>query len=404
MVGTFRAVANIPPAVVPVEKTLGEQVEKIVHSGAFRGSEILRKLLEYLATRAIEDPAAPVKAREIAAAVFGRTDNFDPQSDSIVRVHCYRLRSKLVEYYLSEGSKDETVIAFRKGSYDLISTHRTAPMAAAEVTVAVEEPLEEPTPERAQFPWLRAIRFLPWAGIFVLAMAAVVWVSTQRANAQLTPALATFWSSFLDNKSRALIVYSNMRVRSMDSSRILILPSNGEVLGVFHITRFFTSVRKAVSPKHSRMLAWDEAKDADLIFIGGPLAETPLRAIPTFHDFAFRTQIEDEEPFIENIRPRKGDPVIFRGSPSPKRFDYAVVALTKPFSSKNRALTLAGMTGYGTQGATEFVTREDRVQELLSRLSIKPGDPMPLFEAVLRFNVQGEVAIQPEIVVVHRLN
>jgi hypothetical protein len=62
------------------------------------------------------------------------------------------------------------------------------------------------------------------------------------------------------------------------------------------------------------------------------------------------------------------------------------------------------MTGYGTQGATEFVTREDRVQELLSRLSIKPGDPMPLFEAVLRFNVQGEVAIQPEIVVVHRLN
>jgi len=29
---------------------------------------------------------------------------------------------------------------------------------------------------------------------------------------------------------------------------------------------------------------------------------------------------------------------------------------------------------------------------------------MPPFEAVLRFNVQGEVAIQPQIVTVHRLD
>jgi len=190
----------------------------------------------------------------------------------------------------------------------------------------------------------------------------------------------------------------------------LLLPSNGEVFGMFQITRFFTSLQKAVYPKHGTLLTWDEAKDADLIFVGGPLAETPMRTVSTLRDFAFARASDKDRPgagatgVIENLRPKKDEAASFVGSTRPEQFDYAIVSMTAALNSKRRAVTLAGIAGYGTQGAAEFVTREDRIAELLSRLSVSNGAPMPLFEAVIRFNVQGEVAIQPQIVAAHRLD
>jgi len=390
------------------DEKLARLIDKIVHSATFSSSEILRKLLEYLGSRTVENSASPIKSKEIAAAVFGRVSNFDPQTDSIVRVHAGRLRSKLAEYYLSEGAEDEWIVVIPKGSYELtlhdrngnaLRHTRNAAEAAKQTSDAV--------PQAASAARRRLVFGLAYAAGLV-AVAVVSWLlassATRARLADITPALKTFWQDFLSNDERALIVYCNVRVRATNSDRLFLFPSNGEVLGVFQIARFFASVHKEAVAKNPRMVTWDEAKDADLVFVGSPLAETPLRSVPTFHDFAFRSGGPNEEAFIENLRPRKGEPTIFRGAPTPKTYDYAVVALTKPFSPKHSAVTVAGLAGYGTDGASEFVTHEDRVQQLLSMLAVKPGGNMPSFEAVLRFNVQGETPMQPEIVVVHRLN
>jgi hypothetical protein len=105
---------------------LRRQMERVVHSETFRGSEILRKLLEYLAGRVLENTSTGIKAKEIAAAVFGRVKDFDPQNDSIVRVHTARLRARLAEYYISEGAEDDLVMTIPKGSYVLLFHHRAA--------------------------------------------------------------------------------------------------------------------------------------------------------------------------------------------------------------------------------------------------------------------------------------
>jgi hypothetical protein len=93
------------PSISPSERDIADQVERILHSETFRGSEILRNLLSYLSASAIERKTEPLKVKEIATAVFGRSEDFDSQSDSVVRVHTGRLRSKLAEYYMSEASK-----------------------------------------------------------------------------------------------------------------------------------------------------------------------------------------------------------------------------------------------------------------------------------------------------------
>jgi hypothetical protein len=66
-------------------------------------------------------------------------------------------------------------------------------------------------------------------------------------------------------------------------------------------------------------------------------------------------------------------------------------------------LVLAGVTEFGTWGAADFVSQEEHVAELISRLKIGPGDPIPPFEALLRIKVQGGVPIQSDIVSVRRV-
>src|SRR5260370_5068933 len=71
------------------------QIENLVNSHVLHGSESLCKLLRYLAKHALDHPGTPIKEYQIATEVFGRSDDFDPQLDSMVRVQAGRLRPKI---------------------------------------------------------------------------------------------------------------------------------------------------------------------------------------------------------------------------------------------------------------------------------------------------------------------
>src|SRR5260370_42096879 len=83
------------------------QIEKLLASHALHGSESLCKLVRYLANHSLEHPGASPKEYQIATEVFGRQQDFDPHVDSMVRVQAGRLRTKLAEYYASEGADDQ---------------------------------------------------------------------------------------------------------------------------------------------------------------------------------------------------------------------------------------------------------------------------------------------------------
>ena len=97
-----------------------QQIDHIIKSHSLRGSESLCRLLQYLAKQAIDHPDAPLKEYQIATEVYGRHADFDPQSDSTIRVQAGRLRLKLAEYYAGEGAADPIVVKIPKGSYHLV--------------------------------------------------------------------------------------------------------------------------------------------------------------------------------------------------------------------------------------------------------------------------------------------
>src|SRR5260370_30460120 len=63
-----------------------QQIDNIIKSHSLRGSESLCKLLQYLAKQSLYHPDAPLKEYQIATEVYGRPTDFDPQSDSTIRV------------------------------------------------------------------------------------------------------------------------------------------------------------------------------------------------------------------------------------------------------------------------------------------------------------------------------
>jgi hypothetical protein len=96
---------------------IGNALERIRGSQVMSGCHRLVQLLEYIVRSALNGEAAHIKETIIGVAVFGRTPDYDPKADTIVRSQVWRLRAKLRKYYAMEASNDPVVIEIPIGQY-----------------------------------------------------------------------------------------------------------------------------------------------------------------------------------------------------------------------------------------------------------------------------------------------
>jgi len=99
------------------ERLIRAQVERMAASPIFAQGGRMVSLLRYLVDAAIAGNADDLNQYRIAIDVMGRDARFDPALDSIVRVEMGRLRSKLVEFYATEGAADPVRLVLPKGRY-----------------------------------------------------------------------------------------------------------------------------------------------------------------------------------------------------------------------------------------------------------------------------------------------
>ncbi len=397
------------------------EVERVVESPVLQGSESLCRLMRYLANRAILNPGAAIREHEIAAEVFGRSAAFDPRIDSTVRVNMARLRAKLIDYYNGPGAEDRITIELPKGSYLLVfHTRPVEPKPAIIGQPAMETPASRVEPP-TQTNRLLAIGLVCMTLIAaILAASLVLDRGKSRAvvDAADTPFLRRFWGMLLNGPNDPWVVFSNatfvgrpatgMRylVPTRDSGRDVVdlYTGIGEVLGIHALDRTFALVNRTIRVKRGGLLSLDDVENNDVVFVGSPLENLPLRDVPGLQDFQFRlidTGPRSGDGSLVNLAPRAGEPKLFLPSPFPLTEDYAVVALVPALNPSRWALILAGTSTIGTQAAVEFVCREDTVRELLNRAgNPKPGS-RPLFEAVLDVHIKGGVPLRSEIVVFH---
>jgi len=405
------------------QQQYGSQVDRLVNSHVLHGSESLCKLLRYLAKHALDHPGTPIKEYQIATEVFGRSADFDPQLDSMVRVQAGRLRAKLAEYYNSEGQEDSIAVELPKGTYLLTFHHRTAMPGRSQGTTHVENGWSAPATSTPHRNWIIATISL---AVLLAASSAVVLILVANRSAQagmgrdpeVAPAaFKVFWNAFASAQDEPWVIFSNAGfvgrpetgMHYYDGSRdkgAFILDHYtgvGEVLAIHELDRVFGLLHRQVRVKRGSLFSLDDAKNNNLIFVGSPFENLTLLDIPGTQEFLFRRA--DSGPrkgdeAIINVHPQPGEAKIWYGPPGnvPLTEDYAVVALVKGLNPGQAVLILAGTTTIGTQAAVEYVCHQNSVEELLLRLPVSQTGQLKPFEAVIRVKVTRGVPVGTELV------
>jgi len=101
----------------PLANDIYSAMQRILDSGAIGAKSRSREVLQYIITEELENRGQRLKAYSIGVDVLGRSIDFEPNTDSIVRVEVARLRQSLDGYYTGVGAQDGLVISIPKGSY-----------------------------------------------------------------------------------------------------------------------------------------------------------------------------------------------------------------------------------------------------------------------------------------------
>jgi hypothetical protein len=166
----------------------------------------------------------------------------------------------------------------------------------------------------------------------------------------------------------------------------------------------FTKFQHGVVVKRGRLLAMDDVKNNDLIFVGSPSENLALRDLPAMQEFQFRraesgSRKADLEIF--NLHPMEGEQQgYFASAGNPLKEDYAVIGLLPGPTREHWVMTLAGVTTIATQAAVEYVCNADSVEQLLKKVRSAGGEVRP-FEAVIRVSVSRGVPVSSQLIATH---
>ncbi len=386
------------------------QLEKVLQARLLQGADNLRAFLRFVGERAIHHPEGQLKEYVIATEVFQRRSDYDPRIDSVVRVQAGRLRSKLLEYYATEGKDDQVLIDLPKGQYTPVFSY--ARNGGEEQSNGVGKSAEE---ERAVAAAFQRHAVLP------------LWNDLLNAT---EPMLVVFSTTIFHGTYASMKLFNSLDLiegqHDVHASPQGIIGQNqnpvidhytgiGEVMGVFVLGDFFAKMHHPFRVKRSLLLTWDDVKVDNLVVLGSPAENLFLLDLPQEQDFMFRWVKDSTDQYVNaivNTAPQPGEQELYLAkhygnSPSQIFEDYAVVSLIQGLSEKHRIMILAGINTFATQAAAEYVTQPEYIKDLITHLNIAPaGEPPKLpmyFQILLKVKVNGGVPVHISYVTHHVL-
>jgi hypothetical protein len=177
----------------------------------------------------------------------------------------------------------------------------------------------------------------------------------------------------------------------------------GEVLAIHALDEAFGTLGRNILVKRGSLFTLDDVKNNNLIFVGSPSENLSLLDIPNMQEFVFQRVTAGKRKgdlSIVNQHPKAGEASAYLASPSdvPLTEDYSVVGLVPGTGSGRYVMILAGTTTFGTQGAVEFVCRQESVEKLLRQIPGSGTGPIRPFEALVRVKIARGVPVESELV------
>ncbi|MCP5115616.1 MAG: hypothetical protein GY953_32725, partial [bacterium] len=304
------------------------QIDRLRESETLRHSASLKKLIVYLADASLTGKAHELKEYTVGIEALSKPSDYDPRTDSSVRVLAGKLRQKLDVYYSGEGAQDPIKVQFPKGHFELEFAHQ-AP-AGPKANTAASSLL-------GSMRFWRVAALLLFAALVAVALSAA-WRLEQRAAPALPPSpypspeFEAFWAPLIESREPLVVVLGSplfvrlghdyLRIPSINRWRDFeghprkqeleerfaveqsfpryIYTGIGEATGAFLLAKQFTPVKADFRVERSALLSWDEIRAHNVIFLGSVKFNPQMKDLPVPLDFL-------DEGAITNSRPQPGE-------------------------------------------------------------------------------------------------
>jgi hypothetical protein len=428
-----------------------DQLERILQSRTMQGSENLKSFLNFVVNKSLADSGDQLKEYTIATEVFGRSNDFSPRHDSVVRVQASRLRLKLQEYYTTEGKADRVLIELPKGHYIPFFSEITRAASPNRESVAISEgPFEHPTPPRVRdHPRKRRSAIALGASaavLFIVVIALGAWnlslrqqIGQQSAQDGITK-FGHVWEPFLRAEDPTLLVLSNPAVYRFTNPKdpetvlkdsVTLTPSQikrleeilgdkfmirnspgrliisgdqftgiGEAIGLYRVTDLFRSAGRGLLLKQSRTVSAEDLKNHNVIHLGSVWVNEWSGKLPIKEDFAYTRNAT-----IANLNPVPGEEREYASKfDSSGRLieDYALITVKPNISDRNTVMILAGIYSEGTEAAAEYAASLQYLNNLNQRLA-QFSPPPRYYQALLKVAVDNGIPTTVSLVSLHEL-
>lgn len=175
----------------------------------------------------------------------------------------------------------------------------------------------------------------------------------------------------------------------------------GEASGVFLLNRLLFSRKRDLVLKRSSVLAWEDIRQNDMIFVGSPKYNPQLALLPLDQDFII------EEGLIRNRHPRPGESATYGSQMAPgaasSEEDHALITRLPGIHGRGEITVLAANSTQGTWAAVEYVTEDEHARELVRSVRLPSGKLPRAFQVVIRARFKNEVPVQLSYVTHHVL-
>jgi TolB-like protein len=161
----------------PTAAEVRAHLDALLHNEALAISERNRRFLAYIVEETLGGRGDRIKAYNVALTAFDRTDDFDPQTDPIVRIEASRLRRALEHYYLTAGKSDPLRIGVPKGSYVATFSYAVLePVALPEGEGPVQDRAQPKTAARWRIASIRKPPIWWIASLATVALVTLAWI------------------------------------------------------------------------------------------------------------------------------------------------------------------------------------------------------------------------------------
>jgi hypothetical protein len=228
---------------------LAAEIARLRASGVFGAGGRLSELFDFLVARSAE--GRPPKEAEIALEVFGKADADAMRDDPVARVYIHRLRKRLDDFYLRNGTNDGYRIDIPRGEYRIVGAEASvAPAALAadtdDETAARLASGPAAQPRKRNWMWAAAAGFV--AVMLVGNIAAWAMLRPKPAPVVQTFKQSPVWASMAQSKRPLTVVVGDYYIFGEYQDRVFLK----RLIRDFAINSKDDLLRRSMSDKDGR--------------------------------------------------------------------------------------------------------------------------------------------------------